>query len=139
MSRPATTSAPGVCSSTLRWVCATSPSPAMRIWYRPPSPPAPPVRLFILKNPFCNQKRDIPNPPAIRDHGNLVVPPQYSHDHGNLSGVATENSPGSWNPGPRAALRICLAMPQRHYSHDHGDLPVVVTEISPGSWKTGRG
>src|SRR5215475_12500112 len=48
---------------------------------------------------------------------------QYSHDHGNLSRVATENSPGSWNPGPRAALRICLAMPHRRYSRDHQILP----------------
>jgi len=37
----------------------------------------------------------------------------HSHDHGDLSVVVTEISPGSWKAGPKAAFRIRYAVPQR--------------------------
>src|SRR5215472_5692418 len=51
------------------------------------------------------------------------APPPYFHDHGGLSGVATENSPRSWKRRTQGAFRTWHHIPHRRSSHDPEDLP----------------
>jgi len=57
------------------------------------------------------------------------APPPYFHDHGDLSGVATENSPRSWKRRTQGAFRTWHHIPHRRSSHDPEDLPYPLWKI----------